>query len=110
MMIRALRKVSCSNVVSTRVASASKEFLTNSNTAMKSFVISSLPMMVLRAELTRNTGADLGILEDLHQNFPRQLGKQRWNGVTDLCVARDFPCAPVSARGVPAPVFKIIGK
>ena len=107
-MIRAFLEFSASNVMSTRVAFASNEFLTSSKTAMKSFVISSLPIMVFSAELTRKTGVDLGITDHFFQHVPCQFGKQRWNRVANLRVAGDFLRTPVAAGRVFPPEFKIV--
>src|ERR1035441_3808240 len=87
-----------SNVMSTCFAWASKEFLTSSNTAMKSSVINSLPRMVLSAELILNL--TLGISEKLLQHDAHKLCKKRRYGVAILGVARDLTCTPLIAGSV----------
>src|SRR5260221_10223666 len=86
-----------SKVISTRFDWASNEFFTNSNTAMKSSVISSLPMMVLRAELILNLTLDIS--KNLLGGQAYKFSKQRRHGVADLRVARGFENAVFAAGG-----------
>src|ERR1035437_8084309 len=111
-LITSLGESVCSpaNRISAFLACASKAFFTNSKTATKSLVISSRPMIVLRAELTRNLSFGLPIGENLLQGQTSQFGKQRRNRVAYLCVAGNFLRAAVSARSVFPLEVKIIRK